>query len=171
MKLFFRLIFLILTQRFRSRCALTDPVDTSLRVFPNDLDALLHVNNGVYLTYADLGRTDLILRANVFGPLKKQGWYPVAAGISIEYRKSLTLGQRLSIRTQVICWDDRSVYLDQVFTHGETLVARMLVDARFLSRDGQRISPEQLLLFLGLEQASPEMPQRVLSWIESRRQT
>lgn len=68
MKLFLRLVWLILTQRWRSRCNILEPVDTRLRVYPNDLDVLLHVNNGVYLTYADLGRTDLMLRS---GTLKK----------------------------------------------------------------------------------------------------
>jgi acyl-CoA thioesterase FadM len=42
------------------------PAETTVRVYPNDLDIFLHVNNDVYLTYADLGRTDLMLRSNIF---------------------------------------------------------------------------------------------------------
>ena len=61
MKLYLRLLLLLLTQKFRDRCTLTGPATTTLRVYPNDLDIFGHVNNGVYLTYADLGRTDLML--------------------------------------------------------------------------------------------------------------
>jgi len=149
-----------------------DTVDTPFRVLPNDLDALLHVNNGVYLTMMDLGRTDLIMRAGAFSKLRKQGWYPVLAAETIRFKRSLTLFQSFFIRTRVVGWDERSFYLEQQFIARGKLVARAVVDARFLSKDkacGQ-VTPAELLLFLDMEQASPELPAWVATWIESNRE-
>ena len=169
MKLFFRLLWLVLTQRWRSRCSVLGPVDTQLRVYPNDLDALLHVNNGVYLTYADLGRTDLMLRSDAFAKIRNQGWYPVAAGASIEYKKSLKLGQVFTIRTHILGWDEKAIYLEQKFLRNDTLIAKAMIDARFLSRGGGRVSSDKLIKILDIDQASPEFPASLTHWIESRR--
>ncbi|MFK7995668.1 MAG: acyl-CoA thioesterase [Granulosicoccus sp.] len=169
MKLFFRLFWLFFTQRWRSRCSVLGPVDTHLRVFPNDLDVLLHVNNGVYLTYADLGRTDLMLRSNTLKKIHEKRWYPVAAGATIEYKKSLTLGQAFTIRTRILGWDERSVYIGQDFIRDEDIVARAMLDARFVSKSGKRINTEEILKLLEVEQPSPELPRPLRQWIESRR--
>jgi len=113
---------------------MTGPVDTHFRVLPNDLDALLHVNNGVYLTLMDLGRTDLLLRSDAFHQVRKQGWYPVLAAETIRFKRSLTLFQKFTIRTSVVGWDDRSIYLEQLFISKGELVAKAVVDARFLKK-------------------------------------
>lgn len=170
MKLYFRLIWLILTQSRRSRCSMLGPVKTSFRVLPNDLDVLLHVNNGVYLTLMDLGRTDLLLRSNAFGKLRKKGWYPVAAAATIRFKRSLTLFQRFDIRTHVVGWDERAIYLEQVFVAKNQLVAKAVIDARFLSKTGDRVKPAELLALLDIQQSSPTLPAWIQSWIESNRQ-
>lgn len=169
MKLYLRLLWLLLAQRFRSRCSIMGPVDTTVRVYPNDLDIFMHVNNGVYLTYADLGRTDLLLRSNTIGKLRKKGWYPVMAGVSIEFRQSLKLGQRFTIRTSIIGWDEKSVYMEQVFTRKNKLVARAMIDGRFLSLRGTRVSNDELFRLLGIDGASPELPEALQLWIKARR--
>lgn len=169
MKLILRLIWLLISQRFRSRCHVLGPVETKVRVFPNDLDVFFHVNNGVYLTYADLGRTDLILRSNTLGKLLKKGWYPVIAGATIELRRSLKLGQLVTITTRVMAWDDKSVYFEQVFTRDETLVARAFIDARFLSLRGERVPNDKLLKLMNIEHPSPELPNALKHWIQARK--
>ena len=169
MKLYLRLIWLLLTQRFRSRCSIMGPVETIIRVYPNDLDIFMHVNNGVYLTYADLGRTDLMLRSNTVGKLRENGWYPVMAGVSVEFRQSLKLGQRFAIRTCVIGWDDNSVYMEQVFTRKNKIVARAIIDGRFLSLRGARVSNDELFRVLGINGPSPQLPEALQLWIKARK--
>ncbi len=170
MKYYFRLLWLILTQSRRSRCSMLGPVDTHLRVMPNDLDALLHVNNGVYLTLMDLGRIDLMLRCNAYHAVRKKGWYPVAAGETIRFKRSLKLFQQFTIRTSVVGWDERSVYLQQQFISKDQLVANAVVDARFLKKTGGDVSPHELLVFLGIDQKSPPLPDWVATWVQSNRQ-
>ncbi len=169
MKLIFRLIWLLLTHSRRGRIDIMDSADTPFRVFPNDLDIFMHVNNGVYLTYADLGRTDLMLRSGTFHKIRKRGWYPVIAAETIQFKKSLTLGQRFSINTRIAGWDDRALYIEQVFTHGDTLVAHAIVEARFLAKAGGKVSLAELLDFLEMDHESPVMPQPIQRWIASRR--
>ncbi len=86
-----------------------------MRVWPNDLDIFLHVNNGVYLTMMDLGRTDMMLRSGIFQPIRKKGWYPVVAAETIRFQRSLKLFQKFSITTEVVGWDEKSIYMQQVF--------------------------------------------------------
>ena len=169
MKLYFRLLWLLLTQRWRSRCSILGPVDTQLRVYPNDLDVLLHVNNGVYLTYADLGRTDLMLRSGNLQKINKKRWYPVAAGVTIEYRKSLKLGQVFTIRTRVLGWDEKSVYIGQDFIRKNTTVAKAMIDARFISSSGKRVDMDDIVELFGVEHPSPELPPALRQWVESRK--
>jgi len=168
MKLYFRLFWLLLTQRLRSRCDVMGPVDTTIRVYPSDLDIFMHVNNGVYLTYADLGRTDMLLRSNTLGKLRKRGWYPVMAGASVEFRKSLKFGQRVTVRTRVVGWDERSVFLQQTFLRKDRVVATVMVDARFLSLQGARVSNQELLKLLGIDAPSPALPAEFALWLSAR---
>ena len=170
MKLFFRLIFLLLTQSRRSRCSIIGPVETPFRVLPNDLDVLLHVNNGVYLTLMDLGRTDLLLRSDAYSAIRKQGWYPVLAAETIRFKRSLKLWQRFNIVTSVVGWDDRSIYLEQVFISKGSIVAKAVVDARFLSKTGERITPEKLMAFLDIDMPPPDLPDWIESWVTSNQQ-
>lgn len=169
MKLIFRLFWLILSRLGAGPVDILDDVDTRLRVYPNDLDVLLHVNNGVYLTYADLGRVDLMLRSGTFHRIRKQGWYPVVAEETIQFRRSLTVGQVFNINTRIVGWDDKAIFMEQVFTRGDELVARAIIHARFLSRSGSKVTTRELMEFLGVELQSPPLPDYVRAWAESTR--
>lgn len=170
MKLYFRLLLLLLTQSKRTRCTIFGPAETQFRVLPNDLDAFLHVNNGVYLTLMDLGRIDLLLRSNTLSALRKEGWSPVLAAETIRFKKPLRLWQRFSIVTRVLGWDENSVYVEQVFTSKGVVVAKAVVDTRFLSKGGELVSSEKLINFLNITTPSPELPDWVQNWIHSNKQ-
>ncbi len=169
MKLIFRLIWLLLTQRRRARINLLDACDTRMRVLPNDLDVLLHVNNGVYLTLADLGRVDLLLRMGLYQQTRDAGWYPVAAATSARFRRSLRLWQRFTITTRVLGWDEQSVYLEQVFHRQGELIASLLIDARFLKRGGGSVPTAEVLALADHHEPSPELPAWVEAWTAGTR--
>lgn len=138
---------------------------TTMRVRPPDLDVYLHVNNGVYLQMMDVARSNYIADLGGFPALKSQRWYPVVAAQTVSYRRSLTLGQRFDITTRVVGWDERVIYLEQVFTRGQDLVARGLVAGRFLTRgSGARVPATEVAELLAPGVASPEVPPDVLQW-------
>ncbi|AXH97918.1 acyl-CoA thioesterase [Ornithinimicrobium avium] len=136
-----------------------------MRVRPGDLDYYLHVNNGVYLQMMDVARSNFIADLGGFPLLKRTGWYPVVAAQTVRYRRSLTLGQRFEITTRMVGWDERMVYLEQVFTRGEDLCARGLVAGRFLTRGtGERVAAPDVITALGHLDTSPELPDDVARW-------
>lgn len=168
MKLYLRLILLLLMQKFHSRCKLTGPATTTIRVYPNDLDVFGHVNNGVYLTYADLARTDLMLRSGSFKPMMKNGWYPVVLAETIRFYRSLKLLQKVDITTRVIGWDERNFYLEQQFYRKGVLCAVAAINARFLSRKGGSVGTAELLEMIGHSDPSPSLPDWVADWDKTR---
>ena len=143
-----------------------DPSVTTLRVLPSDLDLYLHVNNGTYLQMMDVARTNYIADLGGFPPLKEKGWYPVVAASTMTYRRSLNLGQRVEITTRVLGWDERVVYLEQVFMRGGERCARGIVAGRFLTRGtGERVpAPRVVELLAGEQVESPDVPDDVLRW-------
>lgn len=144
---------------------MADTSVTRMRVQPFDLDLYRHMNNGVYLQCMDIARSNLLADLGAFGLLGERGWYPVVAAQTIKYRRSLLPFQRFEIRTRVLGWDERVVYLEQEFVRGADHVARGVVAGRFLSRDGARVpAPEVAALIAGEPTASPELPADVATW-------
>jgi len=164
MKLLFRFMLLLATRFMREPCEAIGPCRSRFRVYPNDLDLNGHVNNGVYLTYADLGRFDLLSRAGYFGKILKNGWYPVVVAETIRFYRSLKVFQRFTIETRVIGWDEKNVFLEQRFERDGQLVALAVINARFLSRKGGSVSTQDFLSFIEFDGESPELPGWVAGW-------
>jgi len=167
MKLIFRLFWLIATQSWRPRCALEDTCHTPMRVWPNDLDIFMHVNNGVYLTLMDLARTDFLLRADAFHSINRQGWYPVVTAETIRFRRSLSLGQKYRIETTVVGWNEQSFFLEQIFVRGKVRIAHAAVETRFLKRKGGAVTPQELLDLLAYDGDKKVTPTWIQQWRDS----
>lgn len=146
---------------------LLDPSITRFRVRPGDLDLYLHVNNGVYLQMMDVARTNLIADLGVFPALRERTWYPVVAASTVSYRRSLRLFDSFAIATRVLGWDPRVVYLEQVFTRGDDLIARAWVAGRFLAKGGARIPAPDVAALMGGDPTSPALPDDVTAWAEA----
>ena len=139
---------------------------TTLRVLPTDLDLYLHVNNGTYLQMMDVGRSNYIADVGGFPRLAEKRWYPVVAASTMTYRRSLRLGDRVELTTRVLGWDERVVYLEQVFTRRGERCARGVVAGRFLTRgSGERVAAPRVVEHLAGEPLeSPVLPDDVLRW-------
>lgn len=164
MNLYFRFFWLTLTAWRRSSVPVLGPCRTHFRVLPSDLDLLLHVNNGVYLSLMDLGRVDLMRRAGLFHRIARRGWYPVVVAQSIRYRRSLKLFERFVIETRVLGWDDKAFLAEQRFERGSEVVAYALVRARFLAKGGQAVAPAQVLALAGHVAEPPAVPDYAARW-------
>lgn len=75
-----------------------DESTLSLRVRPNDLDALGHVNNAVVLEYLEAGRWDWLAGQ---GGVRGGGVAAVVARAEVDYRGELPLGQ-IEVRTVLV---------------------------------------------------------------------
>ena len=164
MNLYLRLMFLRLRSRRRSRLDTWDASLTPFRVTVSDLDLLGHVSNSKYLAIMDLARIDLMMRCGLWDKLRRQGWYPVVAGQTITYRRSLKLGQRFDVESRVLGMDDRWFYVQQVFRRGETVCAHAMIRVRFLKRSGGNVEHDEMGEFLGGFPDGLEIPDWVGSW-------
>lgn len=160
-----RLLLVWLRSRSAPRQLPTDLIVTPLRALPNDLDLNRHVNNGRYLTLMDLGRYDFIFKTGLLPLVKKNGWYPVVSTAAIRFRKSLVAWQRFELTTQIIWWDEKWFFIEQVFRVGNHVFARALVKGLFRDQNGN-VSVQRLLEAVGEPARDPGPPPPLVSgWL------
>lgn len=145
MHMILRTLIMFLKKPFLPKTKFNDKTIVTMKVLPTDLDMLWHVNNGVYFSFMDFGRWDMIFRNGVFDLAKKHGWYSVVAGETIKFKKSLELWDKFQIETQIIGYDDKYFFIQQKFMRGSDLCATGLVKVRFLKRKGGTVGTKEVL--------------------------
>ena len=70
----------------------------NLRVWPNDVDFNLHLNNARYLSVMDYGRVRLLAGTGLLTPSLKARWAPVVGAVWMTYRRSLELWAGINLR-------------------------------------------------------------------------
>lgn len=145
MHMILRTLLIFLKKPFLKPVSFSERTVISMRVLPTDLDVLWHVNNGVYFSYMDFGRWDATFRNGAFDKAKKNGWYPVVAGETIKFKKSLKLWDKFELETEIKGYDDKYFFIQQKFLKAGELMATGLVKVRFLSRKGGTVSTSDVL--------------------------
>lgn len=155
---------MFLARRKPSGAGPLDVSTTTFRVLPTDIDFYGHLNNGRYLTIADLGRFELLQDAGLYGPMRKRGWYPVVVASTISYRKSLDLWTKYDLESRFVGVDDRAVYVEQRFTVDGEIYAQMVIRGRFLKQKGGLVPMDELLEFFGVAPDAVPMPEWLVRW-------
>jgi acyl-CoA thioesterase FadM len=91
------------------------PAERWFRVWPHDLDAFGHMNNGRYLQIMDVARTAWMARTGVLRAMWQEGWSGVLGGGLTRYRHPLRPFQRYRVRTVLLSWDERWFYFEHAF--------------------------------------------------------
>jgi acyl-CoA thioesterase FadM len=134
--LFFRMWRVFIAARFRSRVDLLDSSELRFLVLPTDLDINMHMTNARYLSFMDLGRTDLLLRTGLLPLLWRKRWMPVVGHVEIVFRRSLRPFQRFRLKSRLLCWDAKWLYLEQRIESADGVHAVAYVRGLFRSRNG-----------------------------------
>lgn len=153
--------------RFQPRLGLYDVGRVRMRVLPTDLDILRHMNNGVYLSIADLGRFDLLMRNGVWRVFQQRGWYPVVVNETITFRRSLNPWVRFTLESRILGFDDKAVFVEQRFVVGGEIYAQLFIRGRFLKRSGGTVTIPELLDAVGGAGTPPGVPEWLRSWSEA----
>jgi acyl-CoA thioesterase FadM len=161
--LYLRLLKLLLRLPFVRRRALLDGGHIAFRVWPNDCDMNLHLNNGRYLTFMDLGRVHLLAQIGLLGVLWRRRWAPVLSAAEINFIRPLQPFQKFELVTRLLTWDEKYFYMEQRFLAGGRLCAVALVKGLFLHRR-ERVESRTVLAALGIDSAAPDMPEVVRHW-------
>lgn len=141
----------------QSRIDLFEPTRISLRVWPDDIDANLHVNNGRYFALADLGRITWFVRAGVLSRARRFRALPVISDAVAKFRRELKLLQPFQIETRLLGWEQRCIFLEHRFLVDEHVSG--VVGVRCVFKSGRRtIYPSELLGGLSARNSSPVLP-------------
>lgn len=165
MNLYLRLLWLLWRMRSLARCDLFAPSRVPFRVLPNDCDGNLHLNNGRYLSFMDLGRLHLTVQVGLMPHVRRNRWMPVLAAVEITFIRSLNPFERFDLVTRIITWDEKYVYLEQTFERDGERCAHAFVKGLFIGRSG-RVPNAEIVGAISYEGAPPPMTDALQRWAE-----
>lgn len=165
MNLYLRLVLVLLRSWREPRSHWSAPAERWFRVWPHDLDAFGHMNNGRYLQIMDVARTAWMARTGVLRAMWQEGWSGVLGGGLTRYRHPLKPFQRYRVRTVLLCWDDRWFYFEHAFVDAtERCVAVGLSRAALRSADGWVDTGNAVDMVDPLAEA-PQPPAYLAAWM------
>jgi len=140
-----------------------------MRVWPNDIDLNLHMNNARFLSVMDYGRTHLLARTGLLEHILRSRWQPLVGAVWITYRRSLPVFSVFQLSSRLVCWDERWFYIEQTFTGRQGLAAVGWVKG--ILRDAQgSVAPQAVIEGVTPGVTSPPIPEAVAAWNELTRE-
>ncbi|MET0497473.1 MAG: thioesterase family protein [Steroidobacteraceae bacterium] len=128
-----------------------------LRVWPNDLDLNFHVNNGRYLTLADIGRLHWFVRIDLFKTAVRHKAFPIVGDAIAKFRRDLKVFQRFEIHSRLVAWDSKWGFVEHRFVRHNRVIGVVLVRGVFKGPDGP-IETSAFLADRDPAASSPELP-------------
>lgn len=169
MNLYFRLAAIIIAAFFRGRIGIAEASRVSSRVWPFDLDLNLHMTNSRYQALADLGRVDLILRTGAWRAIWRGRMAVVLGGCTIRFRRALHPFERFTVSSEILGWDERWVYVRQIFTGRAGPACFAIMRAGF-TRNGALVPPQELMEIAAPGTETLQPPEWVERWAEMEAQ-
>jgi acyl-CoA thioesterase FadM len=162
---FVRIPALALRQHIRplSPLGILDEDHLQMRVWPNDIDFNLHMNNARYLSIMDFGRIHLLARTRMLSHIISSRWMPLVGAVWMTYRRSLPLFGRFTLTSHMVCWDERWFYIEQTFTGDAGLAAVGWVKGALRSPEGS-VEPQKVLDLVSPGAVSPPLPEAIAAW-------
>src|ERR1700733_1822595 len=162
---FLRIPALAIRQRIRPlpRIGVLDEDILQQRVWPQDIDFNLHLNNARYLSFMDYGRVHLMAATGFLSPAILYRGAPLVGSVSITYRRSLGFLAPFTRSTRLVCWDEKWLYMEQVFKAKEGLIAIAWVKGLFRGAEGN-IPSRQVIDLVAPGAVSPPVPDTLEQW-------
>ena len=139
--------------------------EIQLRCHLSDIDNFLEMNNGRILTLYDLGRIDFAVRTGLGAQLLKQRWGLVVAGSTIQYRKRIRAFDKVMMKTQIVGFDTRWIYVEQsMWVKGKPCSSALLRTG--VTEGGKVIETARVLAALGQSDWHKSPEPWVQAWID-----
>ena len=167
MSIWLRFFWVVISGFFKKPLTMDDVSILHQRVWPDELDINVHMNNAKYLAVMDLGRTDWIVRSGAWRLMRYEKMAPVVGGAMVRYRRSLTLFQRYELRTRLLGWDERWLYIEQIMECRDGGPACFAVQRTTFTKNGKLVPPAELAAKLGHDAAAMPAPDWTRTWGES----
>ncbi|MBI3045315.1 MAG: thioesterase family protein [Betaproteobacteria bacterium] len=148
MNLYLRLFLLLFRLIGLPRTGPLEESRVAFRVLPNDCDVNLHMNNGRYLSFMDLGRVHLVAQIGLLPVILRRQWRAALGAAEINFIRALAPFQKFELVTRLVTWDDKYAYMEQRFESGGVLCAHAIVKGLFLDARG-KVSNSTVVAELG----------------------
>ncbi len=165
MNLYLRLFVLLFRLIGLPRKGPLEESRVAFRVLPTDCDINLHMNNGRYLSFMDLGRLHLVAQFGLLRVILRKRWGAALGAAEINFIRPLAPFQKFDLVTRLVTWDEKYGYMEHRFESGGELCAHAFVKGLFLEK-GRRISSPEVAAALGTTVAPPPMPEELRIWAE-----
>jgi hypothetical protein len=117
----------------------------------------MHVNNGRYLTLADIGRMHWFARAGLMGVARQQKAFPVVGDAIAKFRRELKAFQSFEIDTRMIGWDHKWGFIEHRFIRDNRVLGVVAIRGVFKGPNGP-VDPNVFLAALSHSTPSPQLP-------------
>jgi acyl-CoA thioesterase FadM len=161
--LFFRFLYIMFRARFRSRIGPLEESVVRFTALPHDCDLNFHLNAGRTVSFMDVARIELIVRMRLMGLLLRRKLRPVGGGTVVRFRRSVLPFERFDIRSRVLGWDEKWIYVEHVVEKDGVFCAIGHMRTVIRGKDGS-IPPAEVLALMKLDIESPPLPQFVAQW-------
>ncbi|RUO33166.1 thioesterase family protein [Aliidiomarina soli] len=168
MNLLLRLLWILLKRARKGRVSPLQTLRVRSRALPNDLDVNMHVNNGRYLSFADLGRVDWFIRSGCLQVARKHKAIPVIGDVTARYMRQLKAFDRFYVETRLLGWNHKWAFIEhKILDAKDNVAAIVVIRGMFWNRKGG-LTPQQLMDATGnAHLESPQLP----GWVEHWAQT
>jgi acyl-CoA thioesterase FadM len=163
--LYLRLLILLVRLIGLPRRGVFEESRVGFRVLPTDCDVNLHMNNGRYLAFMDLGRLHYVAQIGLLAIIVRRRWAAALGAAEINFIRPLAPFQKFELVTRLVTWDEKYAYMEQRFESRDALCAHAFVKGLFLDGNG-RVSPPEVAAALGTTAAPPPMPEELRIWAE-----
>ncbi|MDU8910740.1 acyl-CoA thioesterase [Aestuariicoccus sp. MJ-SS9] len=135
--------------------------------WPWDLDVWMELNNGRTLTLYDLGRIPLAQRTGLLKLLAQERWGLTMAGATVRYRRRVRAFDRIEMRSRLIGWDARFMYLEQSMWKTDGECASHAVYRGAVTGPNGIVPAPQVAEKMGADPVSPPLPDWVRLWLRA----
>ena len=119
--------------------------ETSLnfRVWITDVDLSI-MNNAAMLSITEMGRIDLMIRTGFLKHAWRNKLYVPLASISAQFRRPLKRFQKFQLKTQLIYWNEKWIYISHRIVCEEKIIAVAL--AKRMVKKGTELIPFESII-------------------------
>ena len=154
-----RIISSIVRAHFRKTISPDEEISLDFRVWITDAD-LSVMNNAAILSITELGRWDLTVRTGFFKYAMKNRLYLPLASISAQFRRTLKRFQKFQLKTQLIYWDEKWIYISHRILRNDQTIAVALAKLT-LKKGKERIPLERVISELNWEMKPKRRPEMI----------
>ena len=152
-----RLIRVLFTVIGKPRIDLLGSARIQLRVWPNDLDLNLHVNNARYLAMADIARAHWAARTGIFAIARKKRALFIVGDVLAKFRHGLKAFENVEIETRLLGWDRKWGYVESRFIRNDRVIGIVAIRGVLQGAKG-RVDADTILGELSISGSMPSPP-------------